>query len=232
MQEPVTLPKRYQPEMPNIPGVNIALAKRSIHGKALKSVILVLALTLAAGSGWWVLHLSRGKANPQTSAGALVPLPALADTSVPVQQFSPAPETSASAIATIEELSSTWSWKTFTYANPKTHENVPAMIIRLPGGVETSSDSYWAFSLHAPYATCDLDYVTDIGQLAARYAYHTNHPMVVAACDGTLYDPLRVGTSPTGAWVRGAIAQGAGIRPPMAIEVRIQGHAIFAERSE
>ena len=56
--------------------------------------------------------------------------------------------------------------------------------------------------------------------------------MVLAACDGTIYDPLRVGTSPTGAWVRGEIVHGVGIRPPLAIEIRVKGNSIFANSME
>ena len=106
------------------------------------------------------------------------------------------------------------------------------MVIRLPGTAASSSAAYWAFSLNAPYQLCQLEYVTDVDQLAARFGYHASHPMVAAACSGTVYDPLQLGTIPTGAWVRGEIVQGAGIRPPISIDVQVHGRDLIADRIE
>jgi hypothetical protein len=55
---------------------------------------------------------------------------------------------------------------------------------------------------------------------------------VAATCDGTLYDPLKLGTAPSGAWVRGEIVQGAGIRPPLAVEIRVEGRNVIADKME
>ena len=105
------------------------------------------------------------------------------------------------------------------------------MIIRLPGSPSRAS-AYWAFSLEAPYETCRLTYVTDLRALASRYHYRAAHPMVVASCDGTVYDPLQFGTTPGGAWFLEKWRGGRGSRPPLAIEIRVQGQSIFADRME
>jgi hypothetical protein len=56
--------------------------------------------------------------------------------------------------------------------------------------------------------------------------------MVASSCDGTVYDPLQMGTTPDGAWARGEVIKGMGIRPPISIEVRVQGRSIVADRIE
>jgi hypothetical protein len=41
-----------------------------------------------------------------------------------------------------------------------------------------------------------------------------------------------MGTLPNGSWARGEIVQGSGFRPPMQIEVRLEGNKLIAGRSE
>jgi hypothetical protein len=135
-------------------------------------------------------------------------------------------------IGTVEDLVQPWSARKFSYSRPVTHEEVPAIAIRLPGGNGQSSASYWAILLKAPYGQCDLEYVSDVKEIASRFGFVAKHPMIADACSGTLYDPLRTGTLPNGSWARGEIVQGAGFRPPMQIEIRIEGDRIIAGRSE
>ena len=120
----------------------------------------------------------------------------------------PLPTRKDMAAATVADLAQPWSAKEFDFFNPLTHAHVPAMIVRLPGS-PSRGNAYWAFSLEAPYETCRLRYVTDLRELASRFHYRAGHPWC-----GFLrrhrYDPLQLGTTPAGAWVRGEVAQGAG----------------------
>ncbi len=59
--------------------------------------------------------------------------------------------------------------------------------------------------------------------MAARFGFHAAHPMVASPCDASVYDPLQMATIDSGAWVRGAIVQGAGLRPPVVIEIKVEG---------
>ncbi len=152
----------------------------------------------------------------------------------PVLAATAAPEASGPVnTAPLAELAKPWAAKEFTFADPVTHDSVPAMVVHLAGAAPGSVSSYWAFSLEAPYQTCHLVYVTDLGELATRYGFAGGtHPMVASPCDGTIYDPLKMGTITSGAWVRGEIVQGAGIRPPISIEVKIEGGDLIADRIE
>jgi len=100
--------------------------------------------------------------------------------------------------------------------------------MRLP----VAGESFWAFSLNTPFSRCQLQYVTDLSALSQRFAYPATHPMVVSECDGTIYDPLKMATLSDGSWVRGDIVRGGGIRPPIAIQVRVRGHELVAARME
>jgi len=100
------------------------------------------------------------------------------------------------------------------------------MIVHLPDG------SYWAFSLREPFGTCDLDYVNDLEKLRTDYNFRASHPMVVDTCNRTVYDLLRYGGSSDGGLVRGDVVEGSGIRPPIAIEVRVEGKQLIAVRTE
>jgi hypothetical protein len=229
---------RFKPEMPRIPGVNDSASSRAARAPLVRfvTVAAALALSLAVGLGWWAFRANRSTGNSRTAseANAAETLPAAAPLSgdAAASAASSGSQADPRAVARIEDLDKPWSMKRFTFSNPLTHESVPAMIVRLPGVAGNRSEAYWAFSLNAPYERCQLEYVTDLGQLASRYDYRARHPMLLAACSGILYDPLRVGTAPSGAWVRGEIVQGVGIRPPLAIEIRVQGNSILATRME
>lgn len=56
--------------------------------------------------------------------------------------------------------------------------------------------------------------------------------MLVNPCNRAVIDPLKLSSLPGGAWVRGEIVQGADMRPPLAIEVKIKGQKILANRME
>jgi hypothetical protein len=47
-----------------------------------------------------------------------------------------------------------------------------------------------------------------------------------------VFDPLKLTNLPGNVWVRGAIVQGSDLRPPIGIEVQIQGKEIRAVRME
>jgi hypothetical protein len=134
-------------------------------------------------------------------------------------------------VGKLAELQKPWSEKQFTFVKSD-GVTVPAMVVRLPDIPGDRSSAYWGFSLAAPYGNCNLDYVRDLKELARLYGYSASHPMVAAACDRTLYDPLRLGITPAGAWVRGEIAAGSGIRPPTSIRIQVQGQSLVADRME
>jgi hypothetical protein len=128
--------------------------------------------------------------------------------------------------ATIEELSKPWAARKFTFIKPVTQESIPAMVVRLPSG------GLWAFSLQGPYGSCQLEFVTDLAVIAAKYKYNASHPMVVSPCDGTVYDPLKVGPLGGDTWARGEIVQGSSLRPPISIDVKVRGRSIVADSIE
>ena len=100
------------------------------------------------------------------------------------------------------------------------------MVVRLPSG------EFWGFSLQGPFGHCTLEYVTDLGALASQYKYNAGHPMVVNPCDGTVYDPLKVGSLGANTWVRGEIVKGSSLRPPISIEVKVRGRSVIADSIE
>ncbi len=136
------------------------------------------------------------------------------------------------AIATAAELGQPWSAKNFFFRNRLTGENIPALIIRLPGGLPSQASSYWAFGLQVPFGRCRLEFLTDLDKLQKDYGFHAKHPMVGDPCSRTIFDPLGLASAPGNVWVRGAVAQGSAIRPPLGIEVQVRGNDILATRME
>jgi hypothetical protein len=221
-------PTRFKADMPQIPGVGDSSAPSSSFAakRALLSVGLGAVLVLVGWIVWWAVHsMSRPSARDpevtQLAPVAPVDLPPVAP-----------PTTGPVTAATLDELAKPWSSKEFTFVDPVTGSAVPAMVVHLPGAAANSSSAYWAFSLDTPLQTCHLEYVTDLHDLAARFGFHAAHPMVASACDGTVYDPLQMATIDSGAWVRGAIVQGGGIRPPIVIEIKVEGDNLVADRIE
>lgn len=243
-QAPAKKEVRFQAEMPSIPGVQAkpnaaagaARARAHAHDSSSRPapqriLIIALAALVAIGGGaWWHFRTSGRGAHPAPAADVAENLPA-APVPAPAAAPPAAMPIAPGPIATLNELSKPWSSRKFTFVNPDTHENVPAMVVRLPGAGDRSA-AYWAFSLIEPFAKCNLDYLTDLGALSSRFHYSAAHPMVASACDGTLYDPLRMGMTPSGAWARGEVTQGSGIRPPTAIRVQVSGSSVVADRIE
>ncbi len=228
-----TPPSLFKPEMPQIPGVNDPGVptkwKANAHALIVAGLVVFVGLFVVLVGGWALrLFHSHSESASAPIGDAVTVDPA----NIPARQFPPAVTRGGGAAATLNDLAKPWAAKEFTFVNPITHAEVPAMIVRLPGTPAGRSDAYWAFSLDAPYETCQLEYITDLNKLDSRYHYRASHPMVASSCDGTVYDPLQMGATPDGAWARGEVIKGMGIRPPISIEVRVQGRSIVADRIE
>jgi hypothetical protein len=217
----------FRPEMPKIPGVSLSSlpTKRATGGPDSQRLlqiggIAIAALFLVAAIYWWATTKSKGGTAPdadltdQTTSTAQFP--------VPRSQVHDGP----SEAATLEELSKPWAAKKFTFVRPVTHQNIDAMVIRLPGG------DLWAFALQGPADHCELAFVADLDALASQYGFNASHPMVVSPCDRTVYDPLKVGALGGNTWVRGEIVKGSGLRPPISIDVKPRGRSIIADSIE
>jgi hypothetical protein len=218
---------RFQAAMPAIPGVPTQ-RKRQIKLSSRQATLAFCALIALISGGVWMA------ARKPHAAVVLVPDPPVPDLppAEPINDTATSPVPATNEIGTIEEFARPWSVKKFTYTSLMTHARVPAIAIRLPVGDGHSSESYWAISLQVPYGHCELEYVTDENALAQRFGFHATHPMIADACSGTIYDPLRVTTMSDGAWARGEIVQGAGVSPPLQVEILIEGDKIVAGRSE
>jgi len=220
----------FRPDMPTIPGVGPGARQggRSLGGFDAQRLLQIGGIAAAvvligAVLFWWVKSKSHGEANSSSSdadaTAQTAPTP-------PLPNPIPAVHEGPTLAATMDELSKPWAAKKFTFLNPLTLENIPAMVIRLPGG------EYWAFSLQGPFGRCELEFVTDLGRLASKFRFNASHPMVVNPCDSTVYDPLKVGSIGGNTWARGEIVQGSGLRPPISIEVKVSGRSIIADNIE
>jgi hypothetical protein len=130
-------------------------------------------------------------------------------------------------VATTNELTKAWSAKRFLFRDPLTTDPVPAIVVRLPRG------EYWGLSLREPFGNCELEYVTDLQKLQTSYNFRATHPMIVNPCTHAVYDLTHYSNgAPDGGLVRGEIVSGTGVRPPMAIEIRIEGKRVRAVRME
>jgi hypothetical protein len=222
-------PSRFKPDMPQIPG--LAPPRKRPRRNPLLALILGFAVVgfLILLSSHWLTH-SRNVEPVRVEPPAQIEVPP------------PPPDPSASlphadesnpVIANISDLSAPWSSADFFVKNRLTGENIPAIIVRLPGGSAASPSGYWAFSRKAPYGSCQLEYVNSLDKLRAEYDYKAaRHPLVGNPCSRTLYDPLKTTSLPGNIWMRGGIVQGSDIRPPFGVEIRIQGRQILAIRSE
>jgi hypothetical protein len=219
---------RFRPEMPQIPGVRAeAPATRPVSSGLQTQRLMQIGLAAAvilmlAATVWWTKSKSSGAASTPASATEdtqpAVPAPSLPDSGVLRE--------SANVAGTVDELSKPWASKKFVYVKPFTRETVDAMVIRLPSG------ELWAFSLQGPLGRCELEYATDPGKIASQYRFNASHPMVVSPCDGTVYDPLKVGPLGGNTWARGEIVKGNSLRPPISIDVKVVGRSIVADNIE
>jgi hypothetical protein len=128
-------------------------------------------------------------------------------------------------VATTAELAKPWSSKRFVFRSPQTADDVPALVVHLPGNM------YWGISMREPFGSCEMQYITDLSQIADQYHYTAAHPMVVDPCSRAVYDLDKYGPGPNGV-VRGAIVYGPGVRPPLAIEIKAKGSQIIAIQIE
>jgi hypothetical protein len=220
---------RFHPEMPQIPGLSgpSRPAQRGLvdfDSQRLLQIAGVVAVAVLLGGA--IVWRFRSKPQP---AEITNPIAEVAEPAAPEEtaQSSAMPVLQVPGVAaTVEELSKPWAWKKFTFVKPLTQESIDAMVIRLPSG------SLWAFSLQVPYSRCELEFVTNPAAISAQYGYRATHPMVVSPCDSTIYDPLKVGPLGANTWARGEIVQGSSLRPPISIDVKVQGSSIIADSIE
>jgi hypothetical protein len=221
---------RFKTEMPQIPGVS-ATGQRHFAGinLAARLVIGLLAVLLVVFLGArWALrpkHLDRSTDHqPQIEVPSPAPDPST---------LLPHATDAEPGIAEIPEMAKPWSSKEFYIRNRLSGENVPALLVRLPTGSASQASGYWAFALKAPFGNCQLEYLIDLGKLKSDYDFRAaKYPMVGNPCSRTIFDPLRMSNLPGRVWARGAIVQGSDLRPPLGIEIKIQGKKILAVRTE
>ena len=222
---------RFKTDMPQIPGVPTPSPRATGSNPAVKLVIGLLAVLLIIFVGArWALR------SKQTQ-------PKVAEEQPQIEVPSPAPDPSTllphatetnPGIAQVAEMSKPWASKEFYIRNKLTGENIPSLLIRLPIGSASQASGYWAFAVNSPYGNCKLEYITDLEKLKKDYGFPApKHPMVGNPCSRTVFDPLKTSTLPgSDVWVRGAIAQGSDLRPPLGVEIQIQGKDILAIRTE
>jgi hypothetical protein len=225
----------FKPQQPRIPGVSetaraaqkpappkAAAHKTNETAEGLPTMwvaFIVLALVICIAVAWWT-HRSFAK-EAVTPEKLDAPAPVVEEKPKAAERLPIGP----GEVATTDALEKVWSSQRFMFRNTLTSEQVPAIVVHLPGGV------YWGFSLREPFGTCEMEYVTDLAKLQEEYNFHADHPMVGDTCNRTVFDLTKYGTGPNGL-VRGEIVQGAAVRPPMAIEIRTKGNQLIAVRME
>ncbi len=224
--------ERFKADMPQIPGVPSGSGARQ-PVTANPAVLLVgglLGVLLICFLGYRMLvHPNHAEAPSAPAPPQLeVPTPA-ADPSASLPRATAA----APDIATVAEMAKPWTAKNFSFANRLTDRDVPALLVRLPTGSATQPEGYWAFGMSSPFSNCQLEYLQDMQKLKSDYDFQgAKHPMVGNPCSRTVFDPLKMASVPGNAWVRGAIAQGSDLRPPLSIEIKIVAKSIQAIRME
>jgi hypothetical protein len=220
---------RFKSDMPQIPGVS-GPGSRPPANPAVKLVIGLLAVLLVVFLGArWALRPKH--AEPQAAEQPQIEVP------------TPAPDPSTllphatdanPGVADTTEMAKPWTSKEFYIRNRLSGENIPGLLIRLPSGSASQSSGYWAFEENSPFGNCKLEYLTDMAKLKNDYGFRVaNHPMVGNPCSRTVFDPLKTSNLPgSGVWVRGAIVQGSDLRPPLGVEIDVQGKKILAVRTE
>jgi hypothetical protein len=220
-------PAHLKAEMPQIPGVTGPRKPASNPMLPMVIGLVVIGIILLFAVRW----LSRSKPEPARAEQA----PQIEIPPPPPDPASLLPHATETdpVIANVGDLSKPWSSADFFVRNRLTGENIPATIVRLPSGSPTLPTGYWAFSRKAPYGSCQLEYIADLNQLRGDYGFaRANHPLVGNPCSRTLYDPLKTSNLPGDVWMRGSIVQGSDIRPPLGVEIKVQGKQILAIRSE
>jgi len=215
--------------MPQIPGVSTQASTCAARLQARAPHRLPRRIGICLLLVRWVMRPQVREASPAAPTPQVDIPPPAPDTNAAL----PHATESQPGIASVDEMAEPWTSKDFFYKNRLSGENVPAALVRLPTGSGSQPASYWAFSLKAPFGNCNLEYVADIEKLRTEYGFRgAKHPMVGNPCSRTVFDPLKMMNIPGGVWVRGAIAQGSALRPPLGIEVEIRGKQILAARME
>ena len=223
---------RFKAEMPKIPGVRTTPERQSEPGGGPWLIVGGLAAVLVAVFvGGRLLSKSR-RAETTPAPPAQIEVPADTPAAIPDLPVPVATEANP-VIAKVGELAKVWDSRQFMFRNRATNENLPALLIRLPGTSSGLSAGYWALVMKEAYGSCQLEYLQDPAKLSNDYGYHgAKHPMLGNPCSRTVYDPLKYTSIPGNALARGAIVQGSDLRPPLGIEVKIQGKEILALRTE
>lgn len=225
--------ERYKAEMPQIPGVGGDGGRGSGPGGGPWLVVGGLAAVLVAVFvGGKVLSKTRRAESSATTAqpAGQIDVPntaAVPDLPVPVATES------NPVVARVGELAKPWDSRQFSFRDRATGGNVPALLIRLPGGGAAQPAGYWALVMKAAYGSCQLEYVQDLARLREEYGFgRASHPMIGNPCSRTVYDPLKYGSVSGNVLARGAVMQGSDLRPPLGIEVRVKGKDILATQME
>src|SRR5215470_4574799 len=225
--QPTAQDEKFKSEMPQIPGVGSNKRATGIPAPMLVIgglVVVVLAVVVIGG----MVSRSHRNAAPAADSSVQIEVPA-PDLGNPPPQ---APPVNA-GIAKVDQMAKPWSFAQFDFQDPLSRERIAALLIRLPSGSATQPGGYWAMNLKAPYNDCQLEFVNDVSKLRTDYGYRAaKHPMVGNPCSRTVFDPTKLMSLPGNVWVRGAIVQGSDLRPPLGIQLKIEGKDIFAVRME
>jgi hypothetical protein len=232
----------FRPQDPHIPGVTdnpkrakeIAKAAKTAAKRtqssapsALASPALWIAILGVAAVGaaawygvhWWNNQRSLHEAeNPPVAAG-------VTDLKTPTVVATPDLPFGPGVVAQTSDLTETWSSKQFIFRAPQTADNIPAIVIKLPGNI------YWGVELREPFGTCRLEYVDDLAKLDAAYHFTADHPMIGDPCSHAVFDLTKFGPGPNGL-VRGETVSGAAVRPPVAIQMTVKGKDVIAVKVE
>jgi len=210
-------PAAAAPAVAKLPGIPKEWQSPKMMASAGASAVVVLGVLAL---GWWAFKPAPAPAPvviEQPSAGT-------ADSATPTPAAPQLPD-APGPVATIAEMSKPWSVTKFQF-HRNTGEALTGMVIRLP-----QAPGYWGLLTVAPYGRCQLELDSDVAEIRQKYGFAAAHPMVVDPCTQVVYDPLALGTA-SGAWVRGRVAAGPGIRPPLEVEIKIEQGFVIAGRSE
>jgi hypothetical protein len=211
-------PRALNPSYQNRPAPNPLLNPGVLIATGAAVVVLIGIISL------WHSHSTSAKSQAplaEVEPSLPVSLPATAPAEEPAKSVAIGP----GPVATAAELAKPWAAKQFVFRAPQTTDDVPALVVHLPNNI------YWGISLREPFGSCEMQYVTNLSVIANQFHYAATHPMVVDPCNGAVYDLDRYGPGPNGE-VRGAIVHGAGVRPPLAIQMAARGKQIVAVQIE
>ena len=217
--------------MPQIPGVSGPGVRRPSQNRVLRVMVGAAGVVLVCLLGSHFLLKSKAAPVPAVSAAASPPSDLSPSPTDPSDSY-PRSTSTAPGVATIRDMEKPWSSRDFFFVNRSTGEEIPALLIHLPGGATYQSDTYWAIAMKAPYGRCQFEYVTDLAKHRQDNGYATGHPKVGNPCTRSLFDPLKRMNVLGNVWVRGAVVQGSDLRPPLGILIQVQGKNLLAIKME